>query len=97
MNLRDLQTQLAATYGHKDIARGTAGTFMYLMEEVGELAEALREPAAHDLPGEFADCVAWLTSLANTAGIDLAAAVEQKYGHGCSRCGKSPCICDTKP
>lgn len=97
MNLRDLQARLQATYGHKDIDRGSAGTFMYLMEEVGELAEALREPEKHDLEGEFADCVAWLASLANVAGIDLAAAVEKKYGHGCIRCGKSPCICDSKP
>ena len=97
MNLRDFQSRLAETYGHKDRARGSAGTFMYLMEEVGELAEALREPAKHDLEGEFADCVAWLTSLANVAGIDLAAAVEKKYGNGCSRCGKAPCICLTKP
>lgn len=97
MKLADLQAQLLATYGHKDRARGSAGTFMYLMEEVGELAEALREPAKHDLEGEFADCVAWLASLANVAGVDLAAAVERKYGTGCNRCGKVPCICDTKP
>ncbi len=97
MNLSNLQAQLRVTYGHKDSARGSAGTFMYFMEEVGELAEALREPHKHDLEGEFADCVAWLTSLANVAGIDLAAAVDKKYGHGCMRCGQSPCICTSKP
>ena len=42
---------------------------MYFMEEVGELAEALREPEQHDLDGEFADCLAWLTSLAHLAGV----------------------------
>jgi diadenosine tetraphosphate (Ap4A) HIT family hydrolase len=97
MHLTDLQRRLAETYGHKDHARGTAGTFMYLMEEVGELAEALREPDKHDLEGEFADCVAWLTSLANVAGVDLAAVVERKYGAGCTRCGRTPCTCETKP
>jgi NTP pyrophosphatase (non-canonical NTP hydrolase) len=97
MDLRDFQARLAATYGHKDRARGVPGTFMYLMEEVGELAEALRQPQAHDLPGEFADCLAWLTSLANAAGIDLAAAAEAKYGAGCQRCAASPCRCATKP
>ena len=97
MHLRDLQQHLAATYGHKDLERGTAGTFMYLMEEVGELAEALREPAKHDLAGEFADCQAWLLSLANTAGIDLEAAVAAKYGSGCTRCGNLPCTCASKP
>ena len=97
MTLQELQAKLLVTYGHKDQARGSAGTFMYLMEEVGELAEALREPGKHDLEGEFADCVAWLTSLANVAGVDLGAAVERKYGTGCNRCGKVPCICDSKP
>lgn len=97
MNLQTFQAHLQATYGHKDVARGSAGTFMYLMEEIGELAEALREPDKHDLEGEFADCIAWLTSLANVAGVDLAAAVEKKYGGGCTQCGKSPCICDSKP
>ena len=97
MNLADFQRQLAANYGNKDRARGDAGTFMYLMEEIGELAEALREPEQHDLEGEFADCVAWLTSLATVAGVDLAAVVERKYGAGCNRCGRTPCTCETKP
>jgi NTP pyrophosphatase (non-canonical NTP hydrolase) len=70
---------------------------MYLMEEVGELAEALREPEKHDVDGEFADCLAWLTSLANTAGVDLAAVTEAKYGAGCQRCRKAPCACASKP
>jgi NTP pyrophosphatase (non-canonical NTP hydrolase) len=98
MDLRRFQDDIARTYGAKDNARGTSGTFMYFMEEVGELAEALREPATHDLPGEFADCLAWLTSLAALAGVDLAAAAQAKYGGGCCRhCGESPCRCQTKP
>ncbi len=70
---------------------------MYFMEEVGELAEALREPDSHDLAGEFADVQAWLTSLANTAGIDLAAVTAHKYPGVCSRCQASPCTCANKP
>ena len=98
MDLRRFQADIAATYGAKDAARGTAGTFMYFMEEVGELAEALREPAKHDLDGEFADCLAWLTSLAHLSGVDLAAAAQAKYGAGtCTSCGKRPCACATKP
>lgn len=97
MDLRAFQRQIAATYGAKDAARGSAGTFMYLIEEVGELAEALREPADHDLPGEFADCLAWLVSLAHLAGVDLAAAAEAKYAPSCRDCQQSPCSCPTKP
>jgi NTP pyrophosphatase (non-canonical NTP hydrolase) len=97
MDLREFQRVIAATYGPKDSARGVSGTFMYFIEEVGELAEALREPSKHDLPGEFADCLAWLASLAHISGIDLAQVTEAKYGQGCRECGKRPCACPTKP
>jgi NTP pyrophosphatase (non-canonical NTP hydrolase) len=97
MELREFQARIAATFGAKDAARGSAGTFMYFMEEVGELAEALREPQRHDLAGEFADCLAWLTSLAQLSGVDLAEAAERKYPGPCAGCGKSPCTCATKP
>jgi len=97
LDLRAFQARIAATYGAKDAARGAAGTFMYLIEEVGELAEALREPDRHDLPGEFADCLAWLTSLAHLAGIDLAAATLAKYPGAFPKCGAGPCRCVSKP
>jgi NTP pyrophosphatase (non-canonical NTP hydrolase) len=97
MDLADFQASIARTFGAKDAARGTAGTFMYFIEEVGELAEALREPQAHDLPGEFADCLAWLVSLAQLSGVDLAAVTAAKYGALCGHCGASPCRCTGKP
>jgi NTP pyrophosphatase (non-canonical NTP hydrolase) len=97
MDLKEFQKYIADTYGTKDKARGTAGTFMYLMEEIGELAEALREPDKHDLDGEFADCLAWLTSLAHLADVDLAAVTEKKYKQVCQICQASPCQCDSKP
>ena len=96
-DLRRFQQYIAETYGPKDAARGTAGTFMYFMEEVGELAEALREPHKHDLAGEFADCQAWLVSLAHLANIDLATVTQQKYRGYCPRCGVTPCTCENKP
>ena len=97
MNLREFQQHIAATYGTKDSARGIPGTFMYFTEEVGELAEALREPDKHDLAGEFADCLAWLTSLAHLADIDLAVVTSAKYPQVCPGCSASPCTCDSKP
>ena len=96
-DLRAFQQQIAATFGAKDAARGVAGTFMYFVEEVGELSEALREPARHDLAGEFADCQAWLASLAHLDGVDLAAVTRAKYPGTCQRCGQAPCVCATKP
>ena len=96
MQLREFQDQINSLFSHKDKKRGMGGTFMYFMEEVGELAEALREPEKHDLEGEFADCVAWLTSLANLAGVDLQKAVTEKYPNKCPVCSKNPCICTNK-
>ncbi|MEK7414458.1 MAG: MazG nucleotide pyrophosphohydrolase domain-containing protein [Planctomycetota bacterium] len=95
--IRAFQQRMRELYGAKDGTRGSAGTFMYLIEEVGELAEACREPQRHDLNGEFADVFAWLASLANLHGVDLAAAVEAKYPAQCPACASAPCRCVTKP
>lgn len=96
-DLAAFQKHIAETYGAKDAERGTSGTFMYLMEEIGELAEALREPQSHDVHGEFADCLAWLVSLAHLAEVDLAQATAKKYPGFCLRCGQTPCVCESKP
>ena len=82
-------------YLEKDIARGVEGTFMWLMEEVGELAAALRQGSREELAAEFADVLAWLATIANVAGVDLGAAVMRKYGHGCPGCGEMVCRCDS--
>lgn len=94
MTLEELQTIIQQLYGAKDSRRGVEGTFMWFMQEVGELATALREGDATELRLEFADVLAWLATLANIAGVDLAAAVREKYGLGCPGCGQAPCSCD---
>jgi NTP pyrophosphatase (non-canonical NTP hydrolase) len=95
LTLPEVQRQIRATYGAKDGGRGLDGTFMWFMEEVGELAAALRGGDAGDRGGEFADVLAWLATLANIAGIDLEAAFQAKYGRGCPGCDASPCVCGT--
>jgi NTP pyrophosphatase (non-canonical NTP hydrolase) len=97
LRLAAFQSRIRDLYAAKDAQRGRDGTFMYFIEEVGELAEACRDPVRHDLPGEFADVLAWLASLANLHGIDLAAAVTAKYPPTCPACRTSPCACATKP
>lgn len=67
---------------------------MWLMEEIGELASALRANNDRDnLEEEFADVIAWLTTIANVAGVDLAQALSKKYGTGCPGCHKLACDC----
>ena len=94
ISLGDFQSLIREMYFEKDAARGIDGTFMWLMEEVGELAAALREGTREEQAAEFADVLAWLTTIANVAGVDLAAAVRNKYGNGCPGCGQLACIFD---
>lgn len=94
ISLRDLQQLIREMYLEKDIARGVDGTFMWLMEEVGELAAALREGNPQQQAAEFADVLAWLTTIANVVDVDLASAVREKYGTGCPGCGRLVCTCD---
>ena len=94
LSLGQFQQLIREMYLKKDLARGIDGTFMWLMEEVGELAAALRSGTAEQQREEFADVLAWLATIANVAGIDLAQAVASKYGSGCPGCGKLVCTCD---
>jgi len=94
LTLPQLQELIRDTYGEKDGRRGIEGTFMWFVEEVGELSAALRNGSKQERAHEFADVLAWLTTLANAAGVDLDAAIQEKYGAGCPGCGRIPCACD---
>ncbi len=94
ISLQDFQKLIREMYHEKDVARGIDGTFMWLIEEVGELASALREGTPEELAAEFADVLAWLSTIANVANVDLAQAVRDKYGAGCPGCGLLVCTCD---
>ena len=77
--LRTFQQHIEKLYYEKDAARGWAPTFVWFMEEVGELARALHRDDQENLAEEFADVAAWLVSLASLRGIDLEAAAAAKY------------------
>jgi NTP pyrophosphatase (non-canonical NTP hydrolase) len=94
LTLPQLQKLIRELYGAKDSRRGLEGTFMWFMEEVGELAGALRGGTHEEQTLEFADVLAWLATLANIAGVDLAEAIQHKYGGGCPGCRLNPCVCD---
>lgn len=90
-----VQRRIAELYGGKDAARGDAATFLWLVEEIGELATALRSGSDEELALEMADVLAWLATLANMRKIDLADAFARKYGAACpGGCGRVPCACD---
>lgn len=93
LTFADLQQHIRRMYFEKDVQRGVDGTFMWLMEEVGELASALRGNDRENLAEEFADVIAWLVTIANVAEIDLDAALSAKYGQGCPGCRRLVCEC----
>ncbi|HET6202603.1 MAG TPA: MazG nucleotide pyrophosphohydrolase domain-containing protein [Planctomycetota bacterium] len=93
MDVREFQSRIEAIYFERDAARGWAGTFSWFAEEVGELARARRKGDRRELEMEFADCLAWLATLASIEGVDLEGAALLKYGAGCPRCGGTPCAC----
>lgn len=93
MRIAEFQKRIEDIYYERDSARGLAGTHMWFCEEVGELTRALRRDEREDLEGEFADVLAWLSTLASIAKVDLEAAARKKYGQGCPRCRATPCAC----
>jgi len=93
ITLSEFQDLIRRMYLPKDIARGVDGTFMWLMEEIGELAGALRNGSQQQRAAEFADVLAWLATIANVVGVDLTEAVMAKYGSGCPGCGRFVCVC----
>ncbi len=97
MTIAELQALIEKMYSDKDRKRGTPATFLWLSEEIGELATALREGTHEQKEAEFADVVAWLVTLANINDVNLTKALEAKYGSGCPGCGRLVCICDAKP
>lgn len=86
MRISDFQQLIRDRYFATDAARGAPGTFLWFVEEVGELAHAIGRHERGDgdrdnLHEEFADVLAWLTTLANIHDVDLTEAVQRKYVH----------------
>lgn len=97
MRISDFQKVIDETYGEKDRRRGLPATFLWFSEEVGELARALNgRTSRENLRLELADTLAWLTTLASMAGIDLEEVAEARYGKGCPRCSALPCRCEER-
>jgi len=81
MDIRQFQRLIYDKYVQRDRQRGTPATFMWFVEEVGELATALAGQDKAAQAEEFADVLAWLCTLANINDIDLEDALT-KYTEG---------------
>ena len=80
MKLKCVQQFMKIEFYERDIKRGLFPTFAWLVEEVGELAEALLSGDRSKIEEEIADVVAWTLSVANLLGIDVEEALKKKYG-----------------
>jgi NTP pyrophosphatase (non-canonical NTP hydrolase) len=93
MHISEFQEMMKHLYFERDKARGIAGTYNWLLEEVAELGQELKGNNRVATEKEFADVIAWLASLANIMGIDLEKAAYAKYPNKCPKCQATPCQC----
>jgi NTP pyrophosphatase (non-canonical NTP hydrolase) len=77
MELREFQDFIRKRYYARDSERGTPATFLWFVEEVGELASALAGDEHYSKEEEFADVLGWLCTLANINGVELEEAVKK--------------------
>jgi NTP pyrophosphatase (non-canonical NTP hydrolase) len=92
VELAAFQERMATLYGERDQARGTAASVAWLVEEVGELSQAIRKGDREAQVHELGDVLAWLASLAGQLDLSLEEAAA-RYATGCPRCGATPCAC----
>jgi NTP pyrophosphatase (non-canonical NTP hydrolase) len=74
-----LQADLAARFAKQDKASGAAFLALVLMEEVGELAEAIRRGERAEAQAEVADVAFMAFAIANVLDADLEAAIRAKF------------------
>ena len=93
MEIAEFQKRIEEIYYDRDSRRGLEKTFMWLVEEIGELSRALRRCDRTSVEAEFADVLAWLNTVASIAGVDLEEAAARQYADGCPKCRGTPCQC----
>jgi NTP pyrophosphatase (non-canonical NTP hydrolase) len=81
MHISEFQHLISEKYGRRDRERGTPKTFMWFIEEVGELSTALAGSDEKNKKEEFADVFAWLCTLANINDVDLEDACKKYTGN----------------
>ncbi len=81
MKISEFQQLISQKYEKRDRQRGIPATFMWFIEEVGELATALASNDQKNKEEEFADVLAWLCTLANISEVDLENACAKYTGN----------------
>ena len=92
MHISEFQQLMRDTYAEQDNSRGVPATVAWLLEELGELAQAVRKGTPAQQVHESGDVLAWLASLANQIDVDLEVAA-MRFANGCPKCDRLPCAC----
>ncbi|HUR69277.1 MAG TPA: MazG nucleotide pyrophosphohydrolase domain-containing protein [Candidatus Thermoplasmatota archaeon] len=74
-----LQSDLATRFAEGDAKSGASFLALVMMEEVGELAEAIRRGEREHAQKECADVAFMAFSIANVLGVDLEEAIRAKF------------------
>jgi NTP pyrophosphatase (non-canonical NTP hydrolase) len=93
LEINEFQDLIRELYQSRDEKRGMDKTFLWFLEEVGELTRAYRRGEKENIGQEMADVVAWLASMANLLKVNLEAEIQKKYPKVCLLCSASPCCC----
>jgi NTP pyrophosphatase (non-canonical NTP hydrolase) len=80
MHINEFQGLISRKYEQRDRERGIPRTFLWFIEEVGELATSLAGTDQAEKEGEFADVLAWLCTLANINNVDIEKACAKYLG-----------------
>lgn len=82
MDLEELRRKIHEKYGDLDRRSGDLFLLSVLMEEVGELAEAVRKREFEAIKEEIADVIFITLSLANYFGVEFENRILEKYIKG---------------
>ncbi len=94
VSIRDIQKLMHDLYYERDSKRGLEKTYIWFVEEVGELGRAILKNDYESIREELADVFAWLVSLCNLLNIDLEEVILKKYNLVCPKCKSIPCKCN---
>jgi len=92
LEIKEFQNLIRQIYFTRDTRRGPDKTFLWLLEEVGELIRSYRRQDGN-FGKEMADVIAWLVSMANLLELDLEDELLKKYPRVCPLCSSIPCTC----
>lgn len=95
MKISEFQDLMRKLYFHQDSQRGIKGTYIWLVEELGELASLIKKQDVNKekAADEIADIIAWTCSVANLLDINIEEALFNKYPNKCKKCDSVPCKC----